>query len=65
MTLPDKSSHSKDSDTEQKTESADDSEEKRSGQENEVKKGDGDADTNDPDLVCIICFYLHNIKSLE
>lgn len=65
MTLPDKSAHSKDSDTEQKTESADDSEEKRSGQENEVKKGDEDADTNDQDLVCIICFNLHNIKSLE
>lgn len=67
MTLPVKTAHNKDSDTEQKIESADESDEKRgstdSNQENGAKKEDGA--TNDPDLVCIILLNLLNIKSLE
>lgn len=63
MTIPVKSAQNKDSDTEQKTESPDDSDEKQSARENVAKKEDGD--TSDQDPVCIIFFHLLNIKSIE
>lgn len=63
MTLPAKSAHNKDSDNEQKTESADDSDRKcglaDSGQENGAKNDD--EDTNDQDIVRIILLNLPNI----